>query len=541
MFRDHQSMHLASQERFLFIKNVFNITKSYITAVFTGICLIFIFPRFDISPLAWIALVPLIVSNLISKEINKTFLSGWIAGIVYFGGTVYWITNPINNYGGVPLIPSIAITGLLVFYLAIYVGLFSFTISALHRKIKLPVTFTAPFIWTSLELIRTYLLSGFPWVALGYSQYKSLIFIQIADITGIYGVSFIIVLVNCLIADFIVFQIKKREIPFNPYLPLILAAGYAGIVILTVLIYGYIRLHHEYKTTEELRVALIQGNIEQGIKWDKEYRKAVLEKYIALTKSTVSQDTDLIIWPETATPFYFGTDKEYSEELVSFVKELNTYLFFGSPRIKIFTGKEYFLTNTAYLLSPDGKSIGSYDKIHLVPFGEYVPLKWLFPFLHRIVESMGDFVAGNEYTVFEMPKGKFSTQICFEIIFPGLTRKFVNRGADFLVTITNDAWFGRSSAPYQHFSKAIFRAVENRVPVIRVANTGISGFIDVRGRIIQSSEIFKDGVFTDTIKLSKRKSFYTRYGDVFAYICIVVTVTLIINNILWREKAHGIR
>ncbi|HDK41582.1 MAG TPA: apolipoprotein N-acyltransferase, partial [Nitrospirae bacterium] len=187
---------------------------------------------------------------------------------------------------------------------------------------------------------------------------------------------------------------------------------------------------------------------------------------------------------------------------------------------------------SAVLMSPDGEVLSVYDKIHLVPFGEYVPLRKIFPFIGKLVAAIGDFRPGEEYTVMDAPPARVSAPICYEIIFPGLVRQFVLDGANVLATVTNDAWFGRSSAPYQHFSMAVFRAIENRVPVVRAANTGVSGFIDTRGRIKSRSDIFVEAVLTEELTVgSSEKTFYTRYGDLFVFFCIISCVLLIANNV----------
>jgi apolipoprotein N-acyltransferase len=226
---------------------------------------------------------------------------------------------------------------------------------------------------------------------------------------------------------------------------------------------------------------------------------------------------DLIIWPETATPFFFQQAVEYQPIVLDIPKKTNAFLLFGSPSFKLERGKVSHY-NSAYMVAPSRELIGRYDKIHLVPYGEYVPLGEILP-LGSLGEGIGNFKSGKVIYNFSLPQGRFGVLICFEIIFPDLCRRFVKKGADFLVTITNDAWFGRTSAAYQHFSIAVFRAVENRVFIARAANTGITGFIDPKGKILKKGEIFTEEAMIDTIRLSKAKTFYTLYGDVFAWIC----------------------
>jgi apolipoprotein N-acyltransferase len=245
---------------------------------------------------------------------------------------------------------------------------------------------------------------------------------------------------------------------------------------------------------------------------------------------------DLIIWPETATPFFFQEAKEYQPIVLEIPEKTNAFLLFGTPFYKLEKGKvDYY--NSAFLISPLKKLIGKYDKIHLVPFGEYIPLRKLLFFIESSIgEGIGNFKPGKESFNFSLPQGKFGVLICFEIIFPDLCRRFVKNGADFLVTITNDAWFGRTSAPYQHLSMATFRAIENRVFIARAANTGISAFIDPKGKIVGQGGIFTEEAMNGTIRLSKKKTFYTLYGDVFAWICSGFSIFFLLHALIRKQR-----
>jgi apolipoprotein N-acyltransferase len=270
---------------------------------------------------------------------------------------------------------------------------------------------------------------------------------------------------------------------------------------------------------------LIQGNIDQSVKWEESFQKKTLKIYEKLSLKAAEQHPDLIIWPETATPFFFQQAREYQPMVLGIPNKTNAFLLFGSPSFKGERGKVNYY-NSAYLASPAKEITGRYDKIHLVPYGEYVPLGEILS-LGSLGEGIGNFKSGKVIYNFSIPQGKFGVLICFEIIFPNLCRRFVKSGADFLVTITNDAWFGKTSAPYQHFTMTVFRAVENRVFIARAANTGITGFIDPRGKIIQKGEIFVEEAMNGTIRLSKKKTFYTLYGDVFAWVCSGLSLLLL--------------
>jgi apolipoprotein N-acyltransferase len=285
----------------------------------------------------------------------------------------------------------------------------------------------------------------------------------------------------------------------------------------------------EQRAGNLVRASIIQGNIEQDRKWEPLYQDAVLATYKDLSLKAADSSPSIIVWPETAVPFFFMADASYSRKLVEFQNHLNSYLLFGSVLVKGKKGNRYLLANSAVLLDEAGKVTYTYDKIHLVPFGEYVPLQKILFFINKLVVGIGDYVHGNQHLRAETPSGAFAPLICYEIIFPGLVRKFYSNGGDYMVNMTNDAWFGKTSGPYQHFSMAVFRAVENRKPVIRAANTGISGFIDSNGRIIAQTGLFQKAILTEDIRTDSTVSFYAKYGDLFSYIWIVFSVILLAN------------
>ncbi len=498
-------------------------SRNLVLSIISGLLLVAAFPTFDLHFLAWMSLVPLFI-GLKDQSVKTGFLLGGITGVVFFCGTVNWVTNSVHFYGGIPLVPASLITLLLCAYLALYPAVFGAAVAHLRRSRPSLVIISFPALWTALELARTYIFTGFPWALLGYSQYSILPVIQIADVTGVYGVSFLIVFVNIVLAEFITDRKK--------YIPVIVAA----IAVSVTLGYGFMRLN-EQEGAGKLKVSVVQGNIEQDKKWDPAYQAEVTSTYARLTREALKQKPDIVIWPETATPFYFGGSEEYgrmTEDLKKFVKTNKTPLLTGSPTYELKPRRMVILRNSASLLSGDGSVAAVYHKLHLVPFGEYVPLKSVLFFVEKMVQAIGDFQPGNDYTVMKVSAGgrekevALSTVICYEIIFPDLVRGFVDRGAGVMTTITNDAWFRRTAAPYQHFAMAVFRAVENRVPVARAANTGVSGFIDAKGRILETSRIFTETYLTRTITPGNTKTFYTRYGDIFAYACLIAAVVLIV-------------
>lgn len=518
----------------------------------SGLLLAASFPGANFYLLAWVALVPYFVI-LYESDRQSAFKAGLLLGVVYFFGTIYWIYHSINKYGSISFVPSLLLVLLLCIYLSLYTAVFSYLYNSYTRKTNLPAVFVAPVLWTTLEFIRSYALTGFPWSSLGYSQYKFLPLIQIADITGIYGVSFLIVAFNGAIADILLLKRRYAERPLASFLPSVSGVAIVGIAILTTFIYGFYRLYQN-RDGQNIKVAVVQGNIEQDKKWVPVYQKSVMSAYQDLTVEVSKESPDIIIWPETSLPFFFGRDAELTETLVSFQKQMNSYLLFGSVLIKESKPDEALSSsnksgvkkdedknslfsrypastgyyNSAVLLDKNGNITYSYDKLHLVPFGEYVPLRSLLFFVNKLTAGIGDYIPGDSYIKAVTPFGSFGTLICYEIIFPGLVRKFYVKGGDFITTITNDAWFGRTQGPLQHFSMAVFRAIENRKPVVRAANTGISGFIDSNGRILDKTDLFKRTFLIRTIKTDRTLSVYTKYGDIFSYLCIICSLFLVI-------------
>jgi apolipoprotein N-acyltransferase len=522
------------------LKAKFN--QFYGPALLSGLLLVLSFPKIDLFLFAWVALVPLLIF-LYDKDKKTAFKAGLFFGIVYFFGTTYWIYHSINKYGSIPFVPSILIVLLLCLYLSFYLALFSFLYSSYIRKTDLPVMLVAPVFWTVLEFGRSYAMTGFPWSSLGYSQYKFLAFIQIADITGVYGISFLLVAINGAFADALLLKRRKMERPLYSLIPTISGFVILFIALLTTFSYGLYKLNQK-RAGSNIRAAVIQGNIEQDKKWDPAYQNAVINTYQELSLAASQDNPHIIVWPETSVPFYFGKDRAFTENLVSFQKQLNSYLLFGSVlakeqksevRSQKSEKKDFFkqtisYTNSAVLLDKNGNVSYIYDKIHLVPFGEYVPLRKLLFFIDKLVVGVGDYIPGDSYIKAVTPFGSFGTLICYEIVFPGLVRKFYVRGGDFIITITNDAWFGKTHGPYQHFSMAVFRAIENRKPVIRAANTGISGFIDSSGRILGTTKLFDRTFLIKDIKTDRTLTLYTKYGDIFSYLCIVCSVLLLIKR-----------
>jgi apolipoprotein N-acyltransferase len=493
-------------------------------AALSGILSIFIFPQFNIELLAWIIFIPLFAA-IQQENLKDAFWLGWGAGVIHFLGTLYWVTIAMAVYGNLSKLVSGAVLLLMAVYLALYVGTFCMILRYLQQKTVLPLIVCAPVAWVGLEYLRTFFLLGFPWNLLGYSQFLTPYVTQIADITGVYGVSFLVVLVNAGIYTCLLSK-TSQWIKIKTVVIMLCCTGFCvgySLIMLSSEDSANTSSSLSMESSQMVRVAVVQGNIDQSIKWDDRYRQEILDIYFRLSEQTLDKSPELIVWPETAIPFVFQYEPDYRLQLVEAVRKFGVSLLFGGQDIiPAPPPKQYNSLNSAFLLSPEGIILSKYDKIHLVPFGEYVPFKKILFFVDKFVTAIGEVKPGKTYQVMPFQDKPFSTVICFEIIFPNLVRKFVDKGAQFLVTITNDAWYGKTAAPYQHFAMATFRAIENRVSVARSAQTGISGFIDPYGRIIEQSEIFVEDALVQNIPLRNTTTFYTRYGDVFARLCLFI-------------------
>jgi apolipoprotein N-acyltransferase len=484
-------------------------------ATASGLLLALAFPLIDWNPLAWVALVPLLWAAL-GRGAAHALVTGWIAGSVFFVATLYWLALTIGTYTNLSPLLSIGPVLLLCCFLGFFFAVFAAGCE-LARRSRVELTLVGPPLWVVLEWVRTYILGGFPWVSLGYTQYRTTYLIQFAEFTGVYGVSALVVLVNVVIYGAFR-RWRDGQVPGTRGM-----LALAGLLTMLAL-WGFwrVRALEAAVPAGSLRVGFVQGNVPQDVKWDPAYQDTTLDRYEELTGRAVAEGAELVVWPETAAPFFFQEESPLRDRVMAIVHRYRVWLLVGSPAFSYESGG-VALHNRAYLVTPDGSAERYYDKMELVPFGEYVPLARLLSFVHKVVEGIGEFRAGTDPVVFPTAHGAtFGTLICYEGIFPGLARRFVAGGADFLVNITNDAWFGRTAAPYQHLAMVTVRAVENRVPIVRVANTGFSAMVETDGRIRWRTDLFETAWRVDTIRWTGEPTLYTRAGDVFVYACMVI-------------------
>lgn len=502
------------------------------------------FPTVGLHLLAWIALVPLLVALRGRGPAAGSALS-FVFGTIFAMIEGRWFLEA----------DGFELLDLLLFGLAIgfYFVLLGLAFSLVARRKSIHPLMAFPFFWVSLEYLR--LNAGFlafPGLLLAHSQYTVLPVIQIASFTGVYGVSFLVASVNALIAEVVIRYLKRRsshQRPSDLRECLVPAGGAVSALFLLgfSLCYGFWEIGRS-TGSGSLPVTVIQGNIPQDIKWNPELREVHLSKHIRLTQEAAgSVKTELIVWPETSVQGSLREDPRLQEPLAGLAREVRTPLLVGSAERVKFGTREMLprLYNSAFLLSEEGWIEGEYRKILLLPFAEYVPhaetIRWPVRFLRS-----SNYFPGTEYTLFDLKGIRFAALICWESCFPGLVRKFAYRGADFLVNITNEAWFGESAGSLNFLALNVFRTVENRLSLVRAGNTGISCFIDPYGRLLgkvehEGRDIFVEGQMTREVPLPGRRTFYTRHGDLFAFSCLAAAAIIILVSAAPRWPGRGER
>jgi apolipoprotein N-acyltransferase len=490
------------------------------------VLLILSFPKFGHALVAWIALVPLLVA--LHGAIGwRAARLGYVTGAVSAIGLLYWTAFVVFQYGGgIPRVVAVLITLALCFAFAVFPLLFGWATGRLVAAFGTRGLLGAPFLWVGSELLRVHTFFQFPWCLLGYSQQPLTPAIQIASVTAVYGVSFVLVATSALLAMAILDARERR-------------LGLLGLVTLQAFVWGVgswmlARPLHE---SGRLTVGLVQGGIRQEDKWLPENAWSNVSRHLELTREAARRGARLVVWPESAVPFLYDEEPALSAQLQELVRRQGLYLYFGNddreppPQARVFVG--------AKLLAPDGEVTARYRKMHLVPFGEYVPLKVLFTFGGRVtakvVQEVSDFTPGTDAVNVAVEGHRVGGYICYEAIFPALVRRFPADGAELLVNITNDAWYGTTSAPYQHLAMAAFRAVENGRYMVRAANTGITAVVDPRGRILEQTKLFDRAVLVREVPFVAETTFYTRHGDLFAHACSAVALAALGATVKRRQ------
>jgi apolipoprotein N-acyltransferase len=456
----------------------------------------------------------------------RAFSLGLTAGGVYFAGTLYWLVETMVTFGGLSTPLAMLAAVLLVAYLALFPGVFALVTARFGRYFGSTAALFAAPAWVASELGRQYVWDGFPWALLGYSQVTWLPIAQLASVTGVYGLSALLALASGTLALLYIEHRRWRWTAAALVLLLIAACG----------AWGQWRLARSplLQAGEPVRVAVVQANIAQEDKWNPALAGAITERHLEMTRQALAGGARFIIWPESATPFFFEEDLVGGAAIRRLAREGGATLLIGSDQIEPMraeagrTRPERRIYNAAFLVKPDGQVGAVYRKMRLVPFGEYVPARRLLFFVSPIVEAATDFSPGEEPVMLPVGSHLASTAICYEVIYGNLMRQFVLHGAELLTTITNDAWYGRSSAAFQHWEQASLRAIEGGRYLARAANTGISGFVDPYGRVLQKSGLFEQALLVEDVRFITARTIYSYVGDLAAWLSLAATLAALL-------------
>jgi len=510
----------------------------WLASVLSGFLLVACFPKLSLHPLVWIALLPLLLVLASESSLGRAFGWAYLGGAIYFGGSFYWFVEVMRQYGGLGL--GLAATGLAAFVVvfSVFFGAFGLVFGMLTRKSPGWALLASPFLWVAMELARTYFITGFPWNLLGYGVSPAGLR-QLASVTGVYGLSFLAAATSALAAWSLWHWREKR-----PWLVL------GGWVVLLV-VGNWVLAPPAPSQGPDLAV-LVQPNVpldEQAASaWAPWVNPAKLNQLVDMSlealasaehKAAVRLDKQggpglgvppLIIWAENPAPFYFTRDPIFRSAVERMARQASAYVVVNTV-IPLSTGGQH-ITNSAVVLDAEGRQILQYDKMHLVPFGEYVPA-WAFPdMIGKITTEAGNFVPGARYGVAPAPQGALGVFICYEDVFPQLVRRVTLAGAKVLVNISNDAWFGRSSAPLQELEMARLRAIENRRYLLRATNDGITVLIDPYGRVEERIAPYQTAALPVNFSYLGAETFYTRHGDVFAWLCTALAGVMVIAPLM---------
>jgi apolipoprotein N-acyltransferase len=514
---------------------------AWLLVLLSAVLQILIFPLPNLYMLGWMAITPLLIALLRARQPQtlqlragikllpanplQAFLLAYACGILWYAGTCYWIYSVMHQYGGVNTPDGIGILILFCLYLAIYHGVFGLLVSLLAGSgpFNLRVLLLSPVVWVAVELARTR-VTGFPWGLLGTTQVDNIPLARIASITGVYGLSFEIMLVNAALAAAFLVQREKRN--------RLLLATVVAALILQAGRWLLVPANPADHTT-----VLVQANVPilESSDWTKQYFDDTLRD---LTQASLGPfHPDLIVWPESPAPFY-ASDPLFRDAVSNVARQTNTWVLVGNIGTRNAGASPERATevyNSASLVSPNGQWASRYDKVHLVPFGEYVPFRQIFSFAGGLTREVGDFSQGTSRAPLDAGGTKLGVFICYESIFPDEVRQFANNGAQVLVNISNDGWYGDSGAYAQHLKQSRMRAVENDRWLLLDTNTGVTAAIDPNGRIVASAPRKTRTALRAPYALSSVTTFYTRHGDWFAYLCAIISIAALSMRLFVRK------
>ena len=503
----------------------------WIAAAATTLLLILAFPNFEFSVLAWIALVPLMWAIVNSPSPRRAFFLGWAAGSVFFYVSCYWLTYSMINYGGLPTILAYLLLAPGALVVGLFPGLFASLLALAVKRWGYWAVLTAPVLWPTLEWARLG-VTGQLWNALGYSQAYHPFLISPANWGGVYAVSFMIVAINTIIVLVLVKQ-KTRTI--------LTALGIATFMALLNLFSVYLSTRSVNYSPEgsSLQVIALQPNVPMTLVKSSEEITELRKRHLRLSQQALATLPDnsvprVVVWPESPMNFTYASDKAFQAWVAKFAEENRTSLIFNSLEP---AGPDAYY-NSALLVNQDGRMIAQYDKIRLMPFGEYVPLPQWLPGSSLITTIVGEFTPGQNYTLMPVADYRVGVFICIESAYPWIARRLTNEGADVLINISNDGYLGPTAVMRQHLANAIFRAVENGRPVLRVTNTGVSGYISELGVVREPTVPFQEDVRIWTVNRPTRfVTFYRKHGDLFVHVCVAITVIIFLAAVFPRRRS----
>jgi len=489
-------------------------------------------PGYDVPGLPFVCLVPLLILSTTSTNARQAARRGFFAGTLAHLFLFYWIAYTVAVKGNLGWLLGGAAALLVSAYLGVYVSLAAMIAYRLRKRFGIAGLWGFPAAWVCVEYGRSVLFTGFPWMLLGYGLSGHSLLRQAADLAGVFGLGFLLATVNvCLyLAGARIAQGNRKGALFS-------LAG-ATVVVGILFAYGAAKTQGDRREhpVHAVRVGIAQGGIDQSVKWNPAHQERTLAIYGALTREAAEKGAQVVVWPETAAPFFYGWEPEMSAVVDAAAYENHVPIIFGAPWFDPSEGGKYY--NSVFLLGERGIAEGRYDKRHLVPFGEYIPLRRILFFLRKLTEGEEDFSAGKDPALFAVRGEPVGASVCYEAVFPGILRDSVREGARWLVNVTNDAWFGDTVAPYQHLAMARMRSVELRRPMVRAANAGISAVIDERGEVVAELGLFRKGILMGQIHPRGGDTIYAKTGDGFAISCTIITFLLLM---ITGRGTHGHR
>jgi len=500
--------------------------NDWVAAIASSVLLVLSFPNSGYWPLAWFALVPLLVVVGLRPTPRRSFLLGWLTGAVFFYGSCYWLTFSMIHYGGIPRWAAYLLLAPAPIFVGLFPGVFALVLARAIRSWGAKALFLAPFVWSSLELGRL-ALTGQLWNAIGYSQAFQPMLIQPARWGGVYAVGFIVVFINAAVA----FLILKRTAKS------VVVTGLAVLIVALVMVASQGSPPVSNSQAPQAVVVALQPNVPMDIVKSSEEMKVLIDRHVSMSQTALKQLANdgtprLVIWPESPMNFAYGNDSQLRDLLVRFATTNQTAVLFNSQE----AAPNHGIYNSAVMVNNQGGLIAQYDKIRLMPFGEYVPLPRWVPGASVVGAIVGDFTPGTKYTLMKVGDVRTGTFICIESAYPDIARSFTRDGADVLINISNDGYLGPTAVMRQHLANVIFRAVENGRPILRVTNTGITAYITSRGEVKDATEGFQTAVRIWRIGRNENAStFYSRRGDLFVAFNAALSVLVFAATFWWPK------